>query len=41
MVNLVEIQPPGSDRLFVVLCAEELTENILFASLDDVVLDRG
>ena len=41
MKNPVEVQPPGRDRLLVVLRVEHPREPISLAPLDDVLLDLG
>ena len=41
MKNLVQVQPPGSDRLIVVLLVETSRDRISFTPLDDVPLDLG
>ena len=39
--NLIEIQPPCSNQLFMILCADKLADDRPFTSLDDVCLDRS
>ena len=41
MTNLVEIQPPASDRLVVLLRMETARNWVPFALLDNVLLDCG
>jgi hypothetical protein len=41
MKNPVEIQPPGIDRLVVVLLVETSRDHISFTPLHDVLLDLG
>ena len=41
MKDPIEIQPPGCDRLFVVLSVEHSGGPISFTLLDDVALDLG
>ena len=39
MEDPVEVQPPGGDRLFIVLCVEKPRGHIPFALLNDLPLD--
>ena len=41
MKNPVQVQPPSSDRLIVVLPVETSRDRISFTPLDDVPLDLG
>ena len=41
MNNPVEVQPPGGNRLIVVLLVETSRDRISFTPLDDVLLDLG
>ena len=41
MMNVLKIQPPGSDRTFVPVCMEKLAETTPFTMFDDVLFDRS
>ena len=41
MKDPIEVQPPGRDRLLIVLGVEESRDRISFTPLDDVPLDLG
>ena len=41
MKDSVEVQLPGSDRLFIVLRMEEPSDHISLTPLDDILLDFG
>ena len=41
MTNSVEVQPPGNDRLFIVLRMVESRNRIPFTPLDNVPLNLG
>ena len=42
MKDLIEVQPPGRNRLLIVLCVERPRDRISFTPpLDDVLLDLG
>jgi hypothetical protein len=39
--DLLKVQPPGSNRLFIVVCVEQLAETSPFTSFENIRLDRG
>ena len=39
--DLFEVHSPFTDRLSIIIRAEEPSNNVLFASLDDLPLDLG
>ena len=41
MKNPVEVHPPFTDRLSIIVRVEEPSGNVLFAPLDDLPLDLG
>ena len=41
MKNTVQAQPPGLNRLFIVLLVEKPGDNISFPPLEDILLNPG